>query len=228
MQNNPNEKIISEIHLIRHGNTEGTEKKWMYGGIDIPLSPAGVDQLAELTKKGIYPCQDIAESTEPDENGEIAAPDFYTSGMLRAEQTLFIIYGGVPHGTIPELKELRFGIFEGKSHDELKGNPIYDAWISVEDENAAPPQGESFRAFRDRVSAGWDKLFGYHQIKELSHRHSKLPAHSVIACHGGVIGCLMMQLFPEKDLNMYGWIPDPGHGYSIIIEDGRAVGYRGF
>ena len=107
-------------------------------------------------------------------------------------------------------------------------NPVYDAWISVEDDNAAPPQGESFREFRERVSAGWEKLSGYHQIKELSHRHSKLPAHSVIACHGGVIGALMMQLFPEKNLNMYGWIPDPGHGYTIIMEGGKAVGYRGF
>lgn len=228
MQNNPNKKLISEIHFIRHGNTEGTEKKWFYGSTDIPLSPAGVDGLAKLAKEGIYPCQAFADATSLDENGESEAPDLYTSGMLRAEQTFFIIYGSAPHTAIPELREINFGLFECKSHEELKGTPLYEAWLAMKGEDAAPPQGESVREFTERIVAGWNKLLGYHRIKELSHRHSKLPAHSVVVCHGGVIGGIMMSLFEKDGKNIYAWVPDPGHGYSIIMEDGEPTGYRSF
>ncbi len=228
MENKANEKIVSEIHLIRHGNTEGTEKHWFYGAIDIPLSNVGVDEVAALAKQGIYPCQAFADKTELDENGESEAPDFYTSGMLRAEQTFFVIYGNAPHATIPELKEINFGIFEGKSHEELKDNERYKAWLAMEGEDAAPPQGESVGEFGKRIMAGWKKLTGYHQMKELSHRHSKLPAHSIIVCHGGVIGGLMTRLFPEAGKHIYTWIPNPAHGYTITMEDGEPTGYRAF
>ena len=208
--------MISEIHLIRHGKTEGTRKRWFYGAMDIPLDNEGVDELAQLTKEGIYPCL-----------GPVDA-DFYTSGMVRAEQTFFIIYGAAKHQVIDELKEMDFGDFEGYSHEDLNGSPLYEAWLAQQGPEAAAPGGESLGHFNERVKRGFEKLCGYHAMKELSHRHSKLPAHSVLVCHGGVIGAIMMDLFDKEKENLYKWIPEPGHGYSIIFEEGKATAYREF
>ena len=49
---------------------------------------------------------------------------------LRTEQTLRLIYGEAPHEIWPELLEISFGIFEGKSYDELKGLAEYEAWLA--------------------------------------------------------------------------------------------------
>ena len=35
----------SEIILLRHGVTEGNQRHWFYGGIDIPLTEDGLQQL---------------------------------------------------------------------------------------------------------------------------------------------------------------------------------------
>ncbi len=234
---NTNEKLISEIHMIRHGITEGTKKHWFYGAMDIPLDKDGVDEVAELTREGIYPCMGLVDPATgksicgaegPDLFGEDPAPDFYTSGMLRAEQTFFIIYGAAKHQAIEELKELNFGDFEGHSHEELSGTPLYEAWLAQRGPEAAAPGGESIGHFNERVARGFEKLRGFHSMKELSHRHSKVPAHSVLVCHGGVIGAIMQHTFEGQRENLYKWIPNPGHGYSIILENGAVAGFREF
>ena len=33
--------------------------------------------------------------------------------------------------------------------------------------------------------------------------------------NGGVIACIMAQLFPEENKNRYQWQPEPGHGYAV-------------
>ncbi len=239
MENKGNQKHKSEVHLIRHGITEGTAKKWLYGAMDIPLSNEGVDELARLAKVGTYPCQNILNSEtgelmsreeieSADLYGENPAPDFYTSGMKRAEQTFFIIYGAVKHKVIDKLRELNFGIFEGHSHKELKGTPLYEEWLDKAGLDTAPPQGESPRQFSQRVLEGFKELLGYHQIKELSHRHSKIPAQSVLVCHGGVIAAIMNEYFGVRNETFYYWVPDPGHGYTLVLENGEIKEYREF
>ena len=64
--------------------------------------------------------------------------------MLRTEQTLRLIYGEAPHEIWPELREISFGIFEGKSYDELKGLAEYEAWLAGDWFGNVPPGGESF------------------------------------------------------------------------------------
>ena len=85
------------LHLIRHGITEGNQKNWIYGGIDIPLAPEGEAALAALRDQGIYPNYDDTE--------------YWTSGMRRTEQTLSILFGPRPHRRIPAMKEISFGIY---------------------------------------------------------------------------------------------------------------------
>ena len=65
----------TKICLIRHGITEGNQKRLYYGSSDIPLAEEGVAMLRELAAQEIYPDDADAEC--------------YTSGMLRTEQTFF-------------------------------------------------------------------------------------------------------------------------------------------
>ena len=70
------------------------------------------------------------------------AARYYTSGLLRTEQTLEAIYGPVAHQQLPGLREMNFGDFEMKSYQELKDTAAYQAWITDVEHNVCP-NGES-------------------------------------------------------------------------------------
>ena len=205
--------MVSKIHFIRHGITEGNQKKWFYGQADIPVTQEGLDYLAKLREDGIYP--ELPEDA-----------DFYTSGLLRTEQTFKVIFGEREHRSIKKLQEMNFGEYECKTYEESKGNPEFDKWAWDETGKVALPGGESKIEFSARISEGLKELRGYHRLKEFSHRHSGKDAVSVIVCHGGVIGSMMYEMFPDEKENMWAWIPDPGFGYSVSFENSEPVSYE--
>lgn len=190
------------IHLIRHGMTEANVKNMYYGHSDLPLIDAGVSGIKASTEEGIYPVFDDAV--------------YYTSGLLRTEQTLALIYGERPHIKLGGLKEINFGKYELMIHDDLKEDPEYIIWVEDNSGNLAPPGGESLADFKERVMSCFEIILD--ADKE----------HSVVVCHGGVICVIMSACFDETGENMFRWIPDPGHGYSVTIEGGHAAGYRRF
>ncbi|MCI8645429.1 MAG: histidine phosphatase family protein [Firmicutes bacterium] len=204
----------SQIHLIRHGITEGNQRRLYYGAADIPLAEEGVNMLKSLVSKGIYP---RAESS-----------DFYTTGMLRTEQTLSILYGEREHSCIEELREMSFGEFEMKSYEELKDVPGYAEWAADKTGQMASPGGESIAGFTSRIRGGLKILVGKHRLRELSVRHSGKDAISTVVCHGGTIASIMEQSFPGQKEHFYKWIPDPGHGYTLDMKDGEITGYQEF
>ena len=178
------------LHFLRHGMTEASEKRLYCGHTDLPLSEQGRSDLAMLKETIIYPKADI----------------YITSGLTRACKTLYILYNREPDLIMEEFKEIDFGNFEMKSHEDLKDEPEYQRWIN----DGSCPGGESRDVFRNRVMTGLDKL-------------SALDAESaVVICHGGVIVLIMEQLFPGEK-NFYEWQPGFGHGYSFDIFDGSAT-----
>ena len=208
------EKLVSEIHLIRHSITEGNIKRWYYGASDVPLLKEGIDLINELKEKGIYPKSEGAS--------------IYTSGMLRTEQTMETIYGKVPHEVIEELREFNFGDFEAKDYDELMKDERFVFWVSDKTNKLPAPNGDSRELFSKRVQKGFNKLIEIHRLSDLSHRHDRKPSQTIVVCHGGVIGNIMNRLFPGQREDMFRWIPDPGHGYTIEMNDGDPVSYREF
>ena len=172
------------IYLIRHGKTEANEKHLYCGSLDLPLSPAGIEALRERQYA-------------------IAEVRFLTSGMLRAEQTLKILFGDVPHHIEPRFREVDFGNFEGKSYDQLKDDPAYQAWITGDNEANVPPNGESGNQMKARVLEAF----------------SELTEDTLLVTHGGVIAAIMAHLFPEEEKSRYQWQPENGCGYAI--RDGR-------
>ena len=183
------------ICLIRHGMTEANQKRLYCGATDAPLCDEGRRGLAALKKTVFYPTADM----------------FVTSGLLRTNETLMILYDRAADCVFAELREMDFGDFEMKSHEELKDLPEYRQWIGDID-HLACPGGESKAAFNARVIAGFGKLL-------------ILNAGSVAAvCHGGAIAAVMEYVFPGQK-NYYEWLPSYGRGYAFDYAAGRAERY---
>jgi len=184
------------INLIRHGMSEANQKRLYCGATDAPLCDEGRRGLYTLKQTVSYPIANI----------------FITSGLLRTNETLMILYGRAADFIIEELREMNFGDFEMKSHDDLNDLPAYRQWINDID-NLACPGGESKSAFNVRVKAGFEQLLN-------------LEAESATAvCHGGTIATVMEHVFPGRK-NYYEWLPAYGRGYTFEYAAGRAECYR--
>ena len=168
------------IYLIRHGKTEANERHLYCGSTDIPLSKAGIEELRNIH----YPIENVC---------------FLTSGMKRTDETLRILFGDVPYKVDPRFREMDFGIFEMQNYAQLKDTSAYQSWLTGDNEENIPPQGESGRQMRKRV------LEAFAEIRE----------DTCIVTHGGVIAAIMAHLFPEEHKNRYQWQPKPGGGYVI-------------
>lgn len=175
-----------KLTLIRHGETEANARRLYYGSTDIPLSPEGIEKLEALKSTVTYPNADR----------------YYTSGMLRTEQTLAILYGEIPHTAVSDLGEMDFGKFEMHSYEELKDDPDYIAWISGDFEGNVTPGGESARMQAKRVLSALDVIIARGE-------------DAVVVCHGGTIACAMLEWFDFS--SRYECTPKPGLGFIVEI-----------
>jgi alpha-ribazole phosphatase/probable phosphoglycerate mutase len=162
--------MVTKIYLIRHGETEGAETKRYKGQIDVPLSKNGVEQMKRAASY-------LAGA------GSLNA--VYCSDLSRAVKSAEII--AEPHKLqsiiIPELRERNFGIWEGMSFDEIKGQwpDAFNAWANNPLE-FSPMNGESTIEVRDRALKVFNEIVSKHQgdnIAIVSHG----GINRVILCH---------------------------------------------
>ena len=179
-----------QILLLRHGRTRANEEHLYCGSTDLPLSEEGRKCL--MQKRGVY-------GTEWE--------SFYTSGLIRTKETMELLFGEQKTAKAePDLKEMDFGDFEGKSYEMLKDDQAYREWISGDNERNICPGGESGEQMRKRVLCALDRILQNDPAKRI-----------VIVTHGGPIAAIMQQFFPEKNLNRYEWQPECGEGYLLRI-----------
>ncbi len=188
--------MISELILIRHSITDANLTYTYCGSTDMPLNERGIRLVGELKEKYGY----------PDPEGY----SLYTTGLLRTEQTLELLYGKREHEALPGMREMDFGVFEGHSYPELKNREDYQAWISGDYEANVCPGGESGNIMKRRVLAALQYLM---QEEEAA----------LVVTHGGPIAAIMDVLFPEEGKNRFEWQPDGASGYLVDFEDGRPV-----
>lgn len=181
---------MKRLTLIRHGLTEGNRKRWYYGALDLPLCVQGEQTLRQAAQAGLYP--------------PCAGARVITSGLLRTEQTLRCICGEVAHESWPELREVSFGVFEGKSYEQLKSRADYQAWLRGDWYENVPPGGESFAQARKRILAGLERMMAQ-------------PDDVWAVVHGGTVIVMMQALFPELARGDYDWKPEPGGGYAVEL-----------
>lgn len=176
------------IYLIRHGKTEANEKRLYCGSTDLSLSERGREELSQL-------------------HYEIKNVRFLTSGMKRTDETLKILFGGIPFDTDLRFREVDFGIFEMHSYKQLKDTQEYQAWLTGDNEANVPPGGESGEQMKQRVLEAF----------------SKIEEDTCIITHGGVIAAIMEYLFPEENKTRYDWQPKNGYGYEIQGREYRSI-----
>ena len=182
-----------KLTLLRHAQTEGSLRNLYYGAADIPVLPESLEELKKRAAGGVYP----------------TGKSYYTSGMLRAEQTLRAIYGDVPFTVLPGLREMDFGDFEMRPYTgDLENDPAFRAWAEDGEHNVCPngesaPQvlARSLEAIGPVLAAGED---------------------AVCVIHGGVTAGLMMTWFGG---GRYDYSVKPGTGFTVTFENGRPVSY---
>ena len=129
---------MSRIYLIRHGRTPANDEHRYCGSTDLPLSPAGIDELGTLRYENV-------------------SGSFVISGMKRTLETLKFLFGNVSYSVDPGLREIDFGSFEMKTYEELRNDPDYIRWLDGDNEKNTPPGGESGEAMTGRVLQAFDK-----------------------------------------------------------------------
>jgi alpha-ribazole phosphatase len=181
------------IWLIRHGETEYNKEKRYQGQTDVPLSAEG---RAAIKRAHFDP--------------ELV----YTSPLSRAVETADIIFPESPKVRVEDIKEMNFGIFEGRNYMEMETDPDYRKWIDSEGRMQCPG-GESREEFSRRANSALDVL-----IKEtLDTGRNSL----VVVTHGGIIMAWMEAHIPSEK-TYWEWLPDNAGGYLLEYSnrDGKA------
>ncbi len=155
------------IIYIRHGETDWNLNGLIQGSVDTDLNATGRKQAQRLAD-ALY-----------DIRAQFDGFDLYVSPQKRARQTMAPIASALGHSDDvitfePRVRELAFGVWEGKPFWELKASPVYPA--HPEDRFYWRPEGgESYEDGVARV-ADW---------------RAALQRPALVVAHGAVGRCLM-------------------------------------
>ncbi len=155
----------TQLVLVRHGVTAWNRDRRFQGQIDTPLSAEGIAQARRTGRR---------LAAEP-----VAA--LYSSDLARAHHTAQAIGAvlGLPVQPEPGLRERAYGVFEGRTHDEIRREhgELYRRW-SAREPDFELPGGETLRGFHGRVER---------TLLQLAARH---PGQTVVlVTHGGLLDC---------------------------------------
>lgn len=180
------------IRLIRHGMTAGNAVRRYVGVSDEPLCPAG---------------REAAEQKPKDDKLDRV----YVSPLKRARETAAILFPNAEQIVVPDLHEMDFGVFEGRTGDEMKDDPAYRAWVENRCTGVCPG-GESQAVFHARVG------------KAFCETVRALDSDATFVVHGGVIMSVLWQ-FAEPKKDFYDWIAENLSGYEAdcVERDGAIV-----
>ena len=172
------------IYLMRHGRPElPLGGRVYYGQTDFPLSAEGKAAAAE-----------VGECLK----GKITFDAVYASDLTRARQTAELAAPGMKITTVPALREVNLGEWEGRGFDEVREQfrEIYEA-RGVKFAETAPPGGETFVEVQRRTVPAFEKIISSHESGRI-----------LIVAHGGAIWTVIAHLF-GLDLNdMYFFLLD--------------------
>ena len=163
----PENRLI--LDLIRHGEPEGGV---MYrGSKDDPLSETGWQQMRHAIA--------LAQADGQGWDRIISSP----MQRCRAFAEMLAQQLSLEIEIVEELREMHFGDLEGlKPEAAWAAHPELLKSIWSDPENNAPPNGENFREFVDRVAKGLFRVIHAHDNQRL-----------LIVAHGGVIRASLRQ-----------------------------------
>ncbi len=166
---------MTELILVRHGQTDWNVEGRYQGQADPPLNDTGLRQARQTAL----------------ELQTLGLEALYTSDLRRARQTAQAVADatGLPVQLEPRLRELNLGAWQGVLYTEIKAR--YPALIRRWEEaplETTPPDGESILALRHRVLDAVAEIVARHSSNDLN-RYYKVcvVAHktpiAIIKCH---------------------------------------------
>lgn len=162
--------------LVRHAATAWTAQGRFQGQTNVPLSPHGYRQVADLAQR---------LKTE-------TIHTLYASDLQRAWETARAI--AAPHALAvqsePRLREMAFGLWEGLTYAEIQQRDALGlaAW-ERDPLHRAPPEGETLLQMTVRLRAAYTHMVSTSQDKTVG-----------LVAHGGplqVLLCLGLGLSPQ-------------------------------
>ena len=154
---------MTELLLIRHGETDMNRELRFQGQVNVGLNSMGHEQALRVAARMA---------------GE-KADAFYVSDLLRARQTAEPIAGQLSLKPVLEkgLREQHFGRVDGMRVDDIQRDhpDAWAGWLRF-DEDFAMPQGESTRSFHGRVMEAVQRVVAAHPQQTV-----------VVVTHGGVL-----------------------------------------
>jgi probable phosphoglycerate mutase len=154
---------MTEVVLIRHGETDWNRELRFQGHVDVALNAVGLEQARRLGAR-------LAGET---------AQALYTSDLQRAQQTAQPIEQqlGIARVADAQLREQSFGTVDGMRVDEIQREhpDAWAGWLRF-DQDFCMPGGESMRQFHARV------IDAIHRVAA-DHRGQRV----IVVTHGGVL-----------------------------------------
>jgi len=154
---------MTELVLIRHGETDMNRELRFQGQVDVALNATGFEQARRLAARMA---------------GE-KADALYASDLRRAQQTAQPIAGQLALPPVAEagLREQNFGRVDGMRVDDIKEQhpEAWEGWLRFE-QDYCMPEGESTRQFHSRVMDAIYRLVALHPQQTV-----------VVVTHGGVL-----------------------------------------
>lgn len=185
---------MRRLLLTRHGETSWNALGKLQGHTDIELNDVGRRQAQALAGR----------------LGDAALTAVWTSDLARARETGAIISAalGLPEPAIdPELRERRFGVFEGLTRHECAAHhPVaWQAWLA---QTGTPPGGEARGDAATRLG------------RALARIAATDGGAALVVSHGGVMRLWLMELLGAA-------VPMIGNGTTYVLDhDGTTFAAR--
>jgi alpha-ribazole phosphatase len=182
---------MTKVILVRHGLTLWNHELRYQGHADIPLTEEGYQQAEKVAQR-------LAKE-------KIDA--VYASDLGRAANTAKAIADkhGLLVGLLPDMREIHFGQWEGKTYVELQQlfPELVKDWFA-QPADLAIPEGETFRQVKERA---------YGALLRLAQEHKGQTI--VVASHGGTIRAVLCAVL-DIDLNKLWQIKQDNTAVSIL------------
>ena len=174
-----------QIYLFRHGQTPGNAASRYLGVTNEPLSELGI-QTAQ------------AAGCDPTVTEVLVTP------LLRTQMTAAILFPKARQRVCPGLREMDFGVFEGRSAREMADDPDFRWWVEQTRCMGPCPHGEARMVFQHRVCAAFRR-----EVEKAMEANAE-RLHLVV--HGGTIMSVMSR-FARPEADYFDWRLGNCQGY---------------
>jgi probable phosphoglycerate mutase len=165
---------LTQITIVRHGETEWNKAMRLQGHQDSPLTPLGFKQ-AQLVAEGI-------KTRHFDK--------LYSSDLERAVKTAESINVNFNLEILQssQLRERAFGVMEGLTREQIQDKypHLFNVYMH-RNSNEAIPDGENLSEFSERIIKEIQRIADINNNKKV-----------LIVAHGGVLDCVIRKIFNMK------------------------------